>query len=398
MKTVSTFYTSTAVLFNHPTPPYLHDIFTEMSTTVRIKEGIPYSKAHCSKVNRFENLHVAYKWRATHPLSIHNNNNNNNGNFYSAHIYSLECSRRWFTIIITPVTGSSYNTARNNTCTISTPWGAYKPAAMNQAHKLRSFTKAFASYRVPIYTPGWRAAMWIKCLAEGQKVPGYGRESNPEHSDSESRVQSNIPRHLHGTFLSSGMSHMTEYIANEDDNVMTHFLQVFVIGKEDCSECCYWQFRWTSALFIFTWHTEKVWVIIASYQSLFWSTNSCQIRLKDPQEHKEKLQAPCYSNFSRKEMITWHEIRQFQQPHHYTVCQWHFYPIVKTCKKWVMTLSSSMDRLLCLNNIELRLTVYSLVIFSHRYLNSDSINFKTLYSSLFIGLIYLNMILQQISN
>ena len=30
----------------------------------------------------------------------------------------------------------------------------------------------FASYRVPIYTPGWRAAMWIKCLAEGQKVPG----------------------------------------------------------------------------------------------------------------------------------------------------------------------------------------------------------------------------------
>ena len=30
--------------------------------TVRIKKkGNPYSKAHCSKVNRFENLHVAYK-------------------------------------------------------------------------------------------------------------------------------------------------------------------------------------------------------------------------------------------------------------------------------------------------------------------------------------------------
>ena len=28
---------------------------------------------------------------------------------------------------------------------------------------------------------------------------------------------------------------MTEYIAIEDDNVMTHFLQVFVIGMEDCS-------------------------------------------------------------------------------------------------------------------------------------------------------------------
>ena len=46
--------------------------------------------------------------------------------------------------------------------------------------------------------------------------------------------------------------------------------------------------------------------------------------------------------FSRKEMITWHEMRQFQQPHHYTVWQWRFYPIVQTCKKWVMTLSSSM--------------------------------------------------------
>ena len=44
---------------------------------------------------------------------------------------------------------------------------------------------------------------------------------------------------------------MTEYIANEDDNVMTHFLQVFVIGMEDCSEWrCYWQFRWMSALLL----------------------------------------------------------------------------------------------------------------------------------------------------
>ena len=30
-------------------------------------------------------------------------------------------------------------------------------------------TIPFASYRVPIYTPGSRAATWIKCLAEGQK-------------------------------------------------------------------------------------------------------------------------------------------------------------------------------------------------------------------------------------
>ena len=44
-------------------------------------------------------------------------------------------------------------------------------------------------------------------------------------------------------------------------------------------------------------------------------------------------------------MITWHERRQFQQPRHYTVWQWGFYPIVKTCKKWVMTLSSSIVHL-----------------------------------------------------
>ena len=63
------------------------------------------------------------------------------------------------------------------------------------------------------------------------------------------------------------------------------------------------------------------------------STNSCQIGPNDPQEHKEKLQAPSVLlQFYRKEMITWHEMRQFQQPHHYTVWQWRFYPIVQTCK------------------------------------------------------------------
>ena len=55
-----------------------------------------------------------------------------------------------------------------------------------------------------------------------------------------------------------------------------------------------------------------------------------------------KVASTVLLQFSRKEMITWHEMRQFQQPHHYTVWQWRFYPIVQTCKKWVMTLSSSM--------------------------------------------------------
>ena len=39
---------------------------------------------------------------------------------------------------------------------------------------------------------------------------------------------------LFSTFLASGMSRMTEYIAIEDDNVMTHFLQVLTIIECGC--------------------------------------------------------------------------------------------------------------------------------------------------------------------
>ena len=34
---------------------------------------------------------------------------------------------------------------------------------------------SFTSYRVPIYTPGWRAAMWIECLGEGRKCQALTR-------------------------------------------------------------------------------------------------------------------------------------------------------------------------------------------------------------------------------
>ena len=53
----------------------------------------------------------------------------------------------------------------------------------------------FTSYRVPIYTPGWRAAMWIKCPCWRTKGPcRHRQESNPQPFDPESRVQSNMPR------------------------------------------------------------------------------------------------------------------------------------------------------------------------------------------------------------
>ena len=48
------------------------------------------------------------------------------------------------------------------------------------------------------------------------------------------------------------------------------------------------------------------------------------------------------AQISGKERITWHEMRQSQQPHHCIVRQWCFYPIRKTCKKWRVTLSSPM--------------------------------------------------------
>ena len=61
-------------------------------------------------------------------------------------------------------------------CTFSTPWGAFWLGATSGVHTCHIMQQiTFASYRVPIYTPGWRAAMWIKCLAEGQKVPGIDR-------------------------------------------------------------------------------------------------------------------------------------------------------------------------------------------------------------------------------
>ena len=70
------------------------------------------------------------------------------------------------------------------------------------------------------------------------------------------------------------MSRMTEYIAIEDDNVMTHFLQVFVIGMDRLQWMLVLAIQMDECLVIHMTLTEiaflKVWVIIASYQDLFW--------------------------------------------------------------------------------------------------------------------------------
>ena len=109
---------------------------------------------------------------------MYNNNNNNNNRFlYSAFPnYDQSASQ----CIITPVIGFRHNSALRVHFLHSL--GSI-PASrrFTGAHNANSTTITFASYRVPIYTPGWRAAMWIKGLAEGQKVPGIdgNRTRNP---------------------------------------------------------------------------------------------------------------------------------------------------------------------------------------------------------------------------
>ena len=106
-----------------------------------------------------------------------NNNNNNNWFLYSAFLV-WDTTQSALHCIITPVTGFNINLALivhlfNSMGSILARCyfrGAHMPHhATNNVRIL------------PGTTPGWRAAMWIKCLAEGQKVPGIdgNRTRNP---------------------------------------------------------------------------------------------------------------------------------------------------------------------------------------------------------------------------
>ena len=70
---------------------------------------------------------------------------------------------------------TNINTVHNFHCLRSIPASRHVTGAMMPIHTTNNPTG------VPIYTPGWRAAMWIKCIAEGQKVPGIdgNRTRNP---------------------------------------------------------------------------------------------------------------------------------------------------------------------------------------------------------------------------
>ena len=123
-----------------------------------------------------------------------NNNNNHNKRFlYSAFPnYDQSASQ----CIITPVIGFRHNSALRVHFLHSL--GSI-PASrrFTGAHNANSTTIPFASYRVPILTPGSRAAMWIKCLAEGQNYRAtVGFE--PGLSAWESSGHTTIPRHPNG--------------------------------------------------------------------------------------------------------------------------------------------------------------------------------------------------------
>ena len=122
-------------------------------------------------------------------FEFNNNNNNNNNN-------------NWFYIALFLLRSKRYpgHRIQNQFCTQS----AISKLPGEHSGQSPFYRRAHANptvrilYRVPIYTSGSRAAMWIKCLAEGQK---YRATVDVETGLSawESSGHTTIPRHLRWT-------------------------------------------------------------------------------------------------------------------------------------------------------------------------------------------------------
>ena len=135
------------------------------------------------------------------PQRMHNNNNNNNNRFlYSA--FSKLWSKR-FTLYYYPG-----HRIQNQFCTQS----ALSPLPGEQSRQSAFYRRAQCQLnhnivRIlpgPHLTPGSRAAMWIKCLAEGQKYRAtVGFE--PGLSTWESSGHTTIPRHHNQLFVHHGL-------------------------------------------------------------------------------------------------------------------------------------------------------------------------------------------------
>ena len=109
----------------------------------------------------------------------------------NAHIFIHRgCSRRNILLLPQSLDKFQDHTYRG---TISHSQGAFLTKLSIMAFQANTYSNISFAYRVPIYTPGWRAAMWIKCLAEDNSAR-HRQESNLQSVDPESRVQSNIPQ------------------------------------------------------------------------------------------------------------------------------------------------------------------------------------------------------------
>ena len=85
--------------------------------------------------------------------------------------------------------------------TVWTPWGVCSPCCqMCSATSFNQTQLPSLPSKVPIYTPGWREAIIVKCLAQGHKYHGRGQDSNSHSDDSAIRTQVRCTKPLgHGT-------------------------------------------------------------------------------------------------------------------------------------------------------------------------------------------------------
>ena len=94
---------------------------------------------------------------------------------------------------------------------------------------------SFTSYRVPIYTPGWRAAMWIKCLAEEQKCQAL---TGMEPATLWSRVKGSLQ------YISAPP--LIDWLIDQLNDWMVYWLieSLFPPDRDEFGVCCGWNTFW----------------------------------------------------------------------------------------------------------------------------------------------------------
>ena len=131
--------------------------------------------------------YMAYK-------EYNNNNNNNNWFLYSAFLV-WDTTQSALQCIITPVTGFNINPALI-VHLLNSLGSILARCYFRGAHMPHHATNNVRILPGTHYTPGVESSNVDKVSCWRTKSARHWRESNPEPFDPESRVQSNIPRHL----------------------------------------------------------------------------------------------------------------------------------------------------------------------------------------------------------